>query len=325
LKFDVVIIGGSLAGAACARELVRSGIDATALERDTFPRPKVCGGFLSPNAVESLAGLELLNDVRAAGAVNVDHARVRAAGIERDVQLRRTGLGISRATLDHIVARGAPVRHGITVRTVLHAEDGFVIDTDKGEIRTPILVDAAGKLSRFTRRPAVAEFGIQHLESGTRGSALDFWFFEDGYGGAVTVENGLSNFCFLINKAALRRFISKPGCLCTGPLAYDRYPGDVIAIGDATGMIDPFCGEGMHHALDSGISAARVIARGLHDKRTYVEMKNSFEVEWSRRWAAKRLLAELLRMAVRRPTLVGRGFGWNPGWFLDRLWDRISA
>ena len=50
---DVVIIGGSLAGAACVRELARRGIDAVAFERDRFPREKVCGGFLSPGAVDS--------------------------------------------------------------------------------------------------------------------------------------------------------------------------------------------------------------------------------------------------------------------------------
>ena len=53
-RVDVVVIGGSLAGAACVRELWRSGIDAVAFERDSFPREKVCGGFLSPGAVDLL-------------------------------------------------------------------------------------------------------------------------------------------------------------------------------------------------------------------------------------------------------------------------------
>jgi flavin-dependent dehydrogenase len=325
LKSAVVIIGGSLAGSTCARELRRHGIEAVALERDNFPRPKVCGGFLSPNAVECLDRLEMLNAVRAAGAVDVDHVCIRAGGLEREVQFRRNGLGISRETLDYVLANGAPVQHEVTVRTVTRGDNAFIVHTDVGDIRTPVLVDAAGKLSRFTKRSVVPEFGIRHFDSVPRGSALDFWFFDDGYGGAVTVENNSSNFCFLVKKDALPRYLSKPGCLCTGPLAYDRHPADIIAIGDAAGMIDPFCGEGMYHALDSGITAARIIAHGLRDRRTYPEMKMVFDLELSRRWERKRLLARMLRMAVGNPALVGYGLRRYSHWFFDRLWDKISS
>ena len=281
MKVDVVIIGGSLAGASCARELARLGVPAVAFEREVFPRPKVCGGFVSPNAVECLDRLDLLDLVRAAGAVEVDRARIHAGGTEREVPLRRKGLGISRGTLDEIVARGAPVHQGINVRTVVRRGNGFVIETDEGEVQTAILIDAAGKLSRFTRRSTVEEFGIQFFQPNNCGSVLDFWFFEDGYGGGVGVENGRSNFCFLIKKKALGRYLSKVDCLCTGPLAYDRdtNPGNVIAIGDAAGMIDPFCGEGIHHALDSAMTAVRVVAQGLRHKRTYAEIRQAYEVD----------------------------------------------
>src|SRR5215471_389921 len=93
---DVAIIGGSLAGAACVRTLARAGVDAVAIERDRFPREKVCGGFLSPGAVDILDELGLLNNLRAAGAVDVHSARLRSEGMDIDIPFRRTGLGISR-------------------------------------------------------------------------------------------------------------------------------------------------------------------------------------------------------------------------------------
>jgi flavin-dependent dehydrogenase len=74
---DVAIIGGSLAGAACARELARRGVEAVAFERDRFPREKVCGGFLSPGAVELLGELAVLEHARLAGAVPVEAVRVQ--------------------------------------------------------------------------------------------------------------------------------------------------------------------------------------------------------------------------------------------------------
>ena len=283
MKHDVVIIGGSLAGASCARELTRQGIEAVALERDVFPRAKVCGGFLSPNAVDCLERLDLLNEVRATDAVKIRSAQLHTDNVEREIQLRRTGLGISRSRLDDVVARAASVRHGITVRTVVQTDEGFVLQTDRDEIRTPVLIDAAGKLSRLTKRAAVPEFGVQYLDAQPRGAVLNFWFFPDGYGDAVTIEGGQSNFCFLIRKEALRRYAAQPGRLWTGPLAYDRLPGSVIAIGDAAGMIDPFCGEGMHHAFDSAITAARVVAQGLKNGRTYAEMQQAYDLEWTDR------------------------------------------
>src|SRR5713226_2536449 len=96
-RHSVVIIGGSLAGAACVRELERLGIDAVALERDCFPRAKVCGGFLSPGAVDCVERLGLLDEVRKAGAVDVRSARVRVGSVEVEIPFERPGLGISRS------------------------------------------------------------------------------------------------------------------------------------------------------------------------------------------------------------------------------------
>src|SRR5262249_12235952 len=198
------------------------------------------------------------------------------------------------------------VQQGIAVRDIRQTGSGFDLQTSAGRVKAIVLIDAAGKLSRFTPRKAAPEFGVQYFEPEPRGSALDFWFFKDGYGGAVTVEGGQSNFCFLIKKDALSRYLSKPNRLVTGPIAYDRVPGNVIAIGDAAGMIDPFCGEGMHHALDSGITAARIVAKGLRDKRTYGEIHQAYDWEWARRRSRKRVLARMLRMAVRRPGVFDR-------------------
>ena len=314
IRRDVVIIGGSLAGAACARELVRLGVDAVALERDRFPRSKVCGGFLSPGAVDCLARLEILEEVRRAGAVPVTSARVRAGSADVMIPLQRPGLGISRRTLDEITARNAPVEQGRGVREVSRVGAGFVVDG----IACSIVIDAAGKLSRFTRREAVDEFGIQYIEGEGRGSILDFWFFEDAYGGGVSVENDRSNFCFLVKKQSLARYLHRGDCLVTGPLAYDRQPNDYIAIGDAAGMVDPFCGEGMRHALETGMLAAQVVANGLRRSFSYEEMKCEYEARWRRQWAVRRRFGSLLRRYLK---WFGPALRVAPNSLINRLWD----
>src|SRR5207245_4043525 len=133
---------------------------------------------------------------------------------------------------------------------------------------------------------AVEEFGIQYFGSQACGNVLDFSFFEDGYGGTVGVEGQRSNSCFLIKKDALRRYLHRDDCLVTGPLSYERVPGDFIAIGDAAGMVDPFCGEGMRHALETGILAARVVAQGIQARLRYPDIKSRYESAYRYQWAA---------------------------------------
>jgi len=307
-RHDVIVIGGSLAGAACVREFERLGVDAVALERDRFPRPKVCGGFVSPGAVKCLDELGVLDDVRRAGAVEVRSAKIRAGTVEVEIPFERPGLGISRNALDEIVARGARVEQGHAVY-------------DVAEIACSVVIDAAGKLSRFTRRTGVEEFGIQYLEPRSVGSVLDFSFFEDGYGGTVSIEGGTSNSCFLIKKDALRKYLDRRECLVTGPLAYDRVPGEFIAIGDAAGMVDPFCGEGMRHALETGVMAARVVARGIRRRASYEEMKREYEAAYERRWAPRRAVGAMLRRLIAHQRLFGSVLRRVPASLLNRVWD----
>jgi len=318
---DVAIIGGSLAGAACVRELARRGIDAVAFERERFPREKVCGGFVSPGAVELLEELEVLDAVLAAGATIVRASTIRVGRREISVELPRMGLGISRGRLDAIVADHSGVRQGF-VRAVNRDGNMFRVQLEEAEISARIVVDAAGKLSRFSQRRGVPEFGVQFYETGSRGDVLDFWFFEEGYGGAVTVEGNRTNACFLVSKAALQAGFGGSGnCLVTGPLAYDRLASDFISIGDAAGMVDPFCGEGMRHALATGICAARAIATGLSRGDRYDAMRARYEQESGRRWAAKRRLGKIIRHLLKHRRLTSFGLGLSPEFWFRKLWD----
>lgn len=314
---DVVIIGGSLAGSVCARELLRLGIDAAAIERDRFPRRKVCGGFLSPGAVRCLDRLGLLQEVRAAGAVDVTAARVRIDSTTVEIPFERPGLGISRSALDEIVARGAPVQQDCAVREIRRDGNRFVVDG----IRCSVVIDASGKLSRFTKRAGVEEFGIQYAERQSRGPVLDFWFFQDGYGGAVSVEDGGSNCCFLVQKGALHRYMDRGDCIVTGPLAYDMLPGDFIAIGDAAGMVDPFCGEGMRHAMETGILAAKVVARGMRLRTSYEEIKQRYVAEYARAWTVRKTFGNGLRRVLGNRRLFRSALRLAPPALLNRIWD----
>ena len=54
-QFDAIIVGGGPAGSSCASELVRAGMDVVVLDREAFPRSKLCAGWITPDVVRDLA------------------------------------------------------------------------------------------------------------------------------------------------------------------------------------------------------------------------------------------------------------------------------
>ena len=53
-KCDILICGGGPAGSSCAWKLRRSGLDVAVMDKATFPRDKVCAGWITPQVVEDL-------------------------------------------------------------------------------------------------------------------------------------------------------------------------------------------------------------------------------------------------------------------------------
>ena len=70
-RFDVIVVGGGPAGSIAACDLARRGLNVVVFERKRFPRPKVCGAFVSPEAWSDLEAVGLDSLVRQAGAVEI--------------------------------------------------------------------------------------------------------------------------------------------------------------------------------------------------------------------------------------------------------------
>ena len=53
-RFDAIVVGGGPAGSTCAWQLRRAGLDVAVIDKRDFPRDKVCAGWVTPAAVETL-------------------------------------------------------------------------------------------------------------------------------------------------------------------------------------------------------------------------------------------------------------------------------
>jgi flavin-dependent dehydrogenase len=113
--WDVVVVGAGPAGSAAALALARRGGKVLVVEQRRFPRWKVCGACLSPQAIAALGALGLERLVER--GVPLRELQLGVAGASLAVPLGRSR-ALSRACLDQALlqaaaAAGAEVRLGI--------------------------------------------------------------------------------------------------------------------------------------------------------------------------------------------------------------------
>jgi flavin-dependent dehydrogenase len=212
--WDVAIVGGSLAGSAAAAALARGGASAVILEKELFPRPKVCGCFLSHEALPVLGRMRALEGLLGAGPETIERfALVRPDGRSVEAALPASVLSLSRARLDSLVSAAAE-RHGARIRfgTAVPSfqgdlREGFRLTVAGERLAARVLLGAWGRYSPldgrlnrafFPRRASLIGFGKQLTGDGSSlaGRAV-LHLFDGGYLGLSRVENGGVNLAAL--------------------------------------------------------------------------------------------------------------------------------
>lgn len=222
---DVLIVGAGPAGSAAAATLAMAGRRTLVLEKDRFPRAKVCGEFLSGAAREDLRRLGVLAEVEA-GAERIERGFLHLPrGRSVPFELPATALGISRFRLDDLLARraaavGADVRHGPRVTSIERlAGSGFQVrfisDGRASTLEARSVVGAWGRwdaLDRGLERRFLAGrsrfFGWNRdfVGGGDRlAGQVHLFLFPGGYCGLSRVEGGATNLAGVISERARRR------------------------------------------------------------------------------------------------------------------------
>ena len=240
---DAAIAGGGPAGAMAAALLARAGRQVVLLERDHAPADRICGEFLSREALEDIDRLGI--DPWALGAEPIEAVRLVRGRMVAEAALPFRGASLSRRVLDaallHAAAGfGAEIRRGAGIRALEHpsasgmasptasaartagteggagteAWQGALALEDGSTLRARTLLLATGKhelrgARRQLRRPPPKLVGFKTYLALAPAQAralqghVEVMLFPGAYAGLQPVEGGRANLCLLAAQARL--------------------------------------------------------------------------------------------------------------------------
>ena len=208
-----------MAGCAASIALARKGRSVTLIEREPTPRHKVCGEFLSGEALDDLHALGI--DVASLGAVPIEYVRLAAAKRAAEAPLPFPAASLTRKALDtaliaEAVAAGVHIERGRSVQSLRHTTTKVWQATlDDGTSReAPAVFLATGKHDlRGHTRPRDPEqwvafkmyFRLAPAQAAELARASELMLYPGGYGGLQPVESGIANLCCVVQKPYLAR------------------------------------------------------------------------------------------------------------------------
>lgn len=217
---DAAVLGAGIAGSSLAKALADKGWETLLLDRQVFPRHKVCGEFLSPEAQSTMEALGISDYVKGLGPSVIERIRlIFENGAEVNIPLPSSAWGLSRYSLDaalHLAAQqaGAKLQTGITVTAVRQTDRGYTIDTKQSgevssiEARTVIAAWGANRHAGLPgyRQPQAGMPSYMGVKSHFRGIVMEpvveLYFFRGGYLGLCPIEGGLVNASALLERDA---------------------------------------------------------------------------------------------------------------------------
>ena len=289
-RVDVAIVGGGPAGSACATVCARNGLRTVLLERETFPREKVCGDCLNPACWAVLRRLEVANAVRELPHGRLDTVEfIGIGGLRVKVDLPSDSdpeIAVKRSLLDNLLfqgarAAGAQVLEAAMVTRIEKAHWGdWKIDVVRDKITAPVLVAADGRNSTVARlRNLLPRLQRERIALQTHiplpagfGNRVVLQFLPEGYSGQAPVNDHELNLCLVgmardadkLKSWAANNFGMgmEHAWRTITPLTRDSLGAahqNLFLIGDAARVVEPFTGEGIYYALRSGELAAEAI------------------------------------------------------------------
>ena len=152
-SYDVLIVGGGPAGSSCAWALRHSGLKVAILDKQLFPRDKICGGWITPPV---LTYLEIRAPPTTAQKTPplqpIEGFQVSSIGsLPIEITYRKpVSYGIRRREFDDYLLRrsGAKLLLGTALTSLEHTTGNWIVN---GEMQTQVLIGAGGHFCPVAR------------------------------------------------------------------------------------------------------------------------------------------------------------------------------
>ena len=320
-SYDVVIIGGGLAGLSSAIHLAKANFKVLLIEKNRYPKHKVCGEYVSNEVLPYLAQLGFNPfDFGAKKISKFELTTHKNNVITADLPLG--GFGMSRYEMDFRLSELA-LTSGVdvlkdTVTSTNFKDDGFLTETKtSGTYGSRLVLGCFGKRSNLDiklNRKFIAKkspyLGVKiHVSGDFPDDKVALHNFKGGYCGVSKVENNHINLCYITNfkafkmykdidtfqeevvfkNTALKDLFHKTKAEFKQPLTISQISfktkapveNHILMCGDTAGMIHPLCGNGMGMAIRSAQLASHLIIDYLQGK---IESRESLETSYTKLW-----------------------------------------
>jgi flavin-dependent dehydrogenase len=226
-SIENLVIGGGPAGSMVAMRLADAVCRVTLLEKERTAHHKVCGEFLSREALEHLhrAGI----NPEDLGAASIHAVRLSSARRMVKAPLPFAALSLSRRILDDMLLavaqeKGCQVRRGVLVEKMTADRGEWLVQLrDQRSIRAHTVFLATGKhelhgwertggkqcdLVGFKMHCKLDPAHIELLRD-----VMELFLFQAGYGGLSLIEGDRANLCLVVQRSRLRKLGGWPELL----------------------------------------------------------------------------------------------------------------
>ncbi|MCU1288476.1 MAG: hypothetical protein JWN60_705 [Acidobacteria bacterium] len=246
-KPEIAIVGAGPAGTSLAIRLAMRGFAVRLIEREKFPRHKLCGEFISPECLPHFSELGVLDSILEAGGERIAETVFYAPG-GANVAVpsywfggNSGALSLSRAEMDFRLINKAKAcgvevfEEAQAIGLLFENEEvsGVKVKLKNGEtkeIAARLTIDATGRanvLGKLAEKRSFAKTENRSRKTKTQARLVGFkthlenvdlekkrceiYFYRGGYGGLSRIENDLANFCFLIKADLVKQFNGDAG------------------------------------------------------------------------------------------------------------------
>lgn len=223
MNYDIIIIGGGLAGLCAARQLSQYGLSVAVIEKKQYPFHKVCGEYISYEVWDWLHYLGL--NVKSLNSADIRFLRVTSPTGRRvlSTSLDLGGFGISRYALDNFIYEqnlkiGVTFYLNTTVENVYFENEKFYVNTTRHTLNAKYVLGSYGKRSNLDRvlnrsffyRKTPYMAVKYHINYDFDKNTIALHNFDKGYCGISAIENNKYCLCYLTDKIHLKKYKSIP-------------------------------------------------------------------------------------------------------------------